>query len=246
MNIAEVKTISDIAVILQAEQERNEQFRSSVIELLTQLVKPAVEPVPTVDPYKLWADDIGNIIKLIIENTSYSNNKAVLSEAYRRMNRKYGVVFEQEKHEYYEQNGTMPENNMVLTYYIEEKNPANKGLLKSILVNIAHEEEKSVDNKLKNFPAKSIEDLDDVVIQLGGEEHAPNFVSEYRSYVAYLKRNSDINWDKYVMKYCVDEQTCLNPKNVRKMRIIRKYPELQKIAVKVFNEWVKEKFADRI
>lgn len=243
MNIAEIKGMNDIATILKEEQERNEQFRTEVIELLKRLA-----PQPTQsDPYKSWADDIGNVIQLIIDNTEYTGNKAVLSEAYRRMNKKYGIVFEQERHEYIEQNGETPRNNMELTYYIEQKNSANRGLLKSILVNMAHEEQKPKQtNKLTNYPVASIEDLDNVIMQIGGEEHAPSYVSEYRSYVAYYKKHVNVDWGKYAVRYCIDEQSYMNPKNVRTMRVIRKYSELQPDAIKQFNAWVKDKYADRI
>ena len=59
----------------------------------------------------------------------YKDKNSILHEAYSRIRNEYGIVYEQEKKEYYNDTGKSPTSTLELQWYIEQTKPACKNLL---------------------------------------------------------------------------------------------------------------------
>ena len=76
----------------------------------------------------------------VMSQCSVSNSlvASTLRLAYQKMNKCYGIVWEQERKEFVEHYGSQPDNTMQIAYYLEKKNPAHKNLLASCVYDVAH------------------------------------------------------------------------------------------------------------
>lgn len=242
--------MEDLLKAFKEEQKRNEEFRNEVIALLRKMAKVEIKVTDTKpsyvtnDAFENWKNDISTEVKEVLKASNFKNNKAVLSEAYRKMTKNYGIVFAQEQKDFITENGVQPSSNLELCYYIEQKNKACKGLLKSILGNMKNNGVKSK-AVLTNYPCKTIKDLDSVVYQLSSEEErSHNCVHTYNNFLIYMKKNTNIDWEKYNYKYRVNHMI-FKEKRIQKMTIIREFPELSSSAVKLFNEHVRLKYGEK-
>lgn len=109
----------------------------------------------------------------VMSQCSVSNSlvASTLRLAYQKMNKCYGIVWEQERKEFVEHYGSQPDNTMQIAYYLEKKKPAHKNLLASCVYDVAHSyyteedvEKPSKDSKNENSKPIPTETLVDYKI----------------------------------------------------------------------------------
>lgn len=76
--------------------------------------------------------------KVLTVDRSYKTTNEVLHKAYELLRKEYGVVWEQEKKEFYNINGRTPVSTLELQYWIETTKPTYKNLLTAKLDTLYH------------------------------------------------------------------------------------------------------------
>lgn len=95
--------------------------------------------------FRSWKADIMRFAnKVVSMNKSYKTTNAVLSEAYTLLRNQYGVVWEQEKREFFEVNQRQPVSTLELQFWIETTKPTYKNLLVAKLDTLCHKDERKV------------------------------------------------------------------------------------------------------
>lgn len=131
--------------ILQREKNKNNHLYTDLTaEKAREMFKDEFEKSPDLvaaeeNHYDIWRKYISGLTKKIVKmNSKYKSEAGVLTKAYSKMTGTYGIVFEQERKEFKEQNsGAVPEDNLELIYWMELKNKCTKNLLGSILYDMA-------------------------------------------------------------------------------------------------------------
>lgn len=76
--------------------------------------------------------------KVLTVDKTYKTTNEVLHKAYELLRKEYGVVWEQEKKEFYNINGRTPVSTLELQYWIETTKPTYKNLLTAKLDTLCH------------------------------------------------------------------------------------------------------------
>ena len=76
--------------------------------------------------------------KVLAVDKTYKTTNEVLHKAYELLRKEYGVVWEQEKKEFYNINGRTPVSTLELQYWIETTKPTYKNLLTAKLDTLCH------------------------------------------------------------------------------------------------------------
>lgn len=83
--------------------------------------------------FKKEIRDLANAV--LVKNNKYKSTNDVLSAAYKSLRDRYGIVWEQEEKEFYEEVGRKPESTIELQWWIEHK-PYYQDLLKNRLIDM--------------------------------------------------------------------------------------------------------------
>lgn len=95
--------------------------------------------------YYEWKKGINRAADLIVElNGKYKNKNQVFAECYKLLTKEYGIVWDQEKKEFYKENKRGPVNTLELAFYIETKSHVNRNLVISKLNTLYGEEKKEL------------------------------------------------------------------------------------------------------
>lgn len=82
------------------------------------------------DDFKAWKKKMSEAAnKVLSKHSKYKSTNDVFHEAYKLLRKDYGVVWEQEQKEYYEQYGYSAPSTLSLQYWIETTKPEYKNLL---------------------------------------------------------------------------------------------------------------------
>ena len=157
--------------------------------------------------------------------------------AYQKMNKCYGIVWEQERKEFVEHYGSQPDNTMQIAYYLEKKNPAHKNLLASCVYDVAHsyytEEDEieeniasekesqsqittvsaSVSADVDDYQVSSINDISNKIVMLAKTKQLDDKVLLSRFYNR-VKSDSQIRYNRlckdYKRKYNIGRDEIVN------------------------------------
>ena len=129
-------------------REENAELREMVKDLINLAVRlPAEKPAapkPVCEGNLSYTDFKKQINKgvediIAFHHPKYKDKNSILREAYERIRRDYGIVYEQEKKEFFEEMGRSATGTLELQWYIESVNPACRNLLISKLNSIYNE-----------------------------------------------------------------------------------------------------------
>lgn len=105
----------------------------------------SIEKIPGINMesvygYEEWKREINKAADMIVnlDSDKYKTRNNVLSDAYRLLRKEYGIVWEQEKKEFYQKMDRSPVNTLELAWYIEQR-PIYSNMLLAKLNNIYHE-----------------------------------------------------------------------------------------------------------
>lgn len=91
------------------------------------------------EDFKNWKSNTVRFAnKVLTVDRSYKTTNEVLHKAYELLRKEYGVVWEQEKKEFYDINGRTPVSTLELQYWIETTKPTYKNLLTAKLDTLCH------------------------------------------------------------------------------------------------------------
>lgn len=213
------------------------------------------EPEPqhvTQDPAREYRRQITELCNTICSQTDLTEVKEVLAYAYKTITRKYGIVWEQEKREYYNEHGIYPRSTLTM---ISESDDSKyyKGILKSILTDMAwNTKPMSVtycspsslaDDVVDNKPhlAASWSDVPDRIEFLADlrQDHSAHSMRTYAKIYALMDEHNDIDWNQYKLAY---RQSRANSGNVRisKKDIIGGCRKLQELFIEELNKQIAE------
>lgn len=136
--------------IIKQEREANKELREMLKELIHYNISTRPEPKNQPERqyltanmgYEDWKKIINEAVDKIYEVGSYIKRGDILSEAYNKLNKQYGVVWDQAKKEFYEAEKRSPVSTMELAWWIEYNNPNYKDMLISKLNTIYNETKK--------------------------------------------------------------------------------------------------------
>lgn len=93
------------------------------------------------EDFKLWKQNAVRCAnKVVSVNKTFKSTNSAFSEAFRLLRNQYGVVWEQEKKEFFEANGRSPVSTLELEYWIETTKPSHKNLLVAKLDTLCHKD----------------------------------------------------------------------------------------------------------
>ena len=109
-------------------QSKHTMARNRGKKYITRRSKPV-----KVDPteYALWCRDISDMCRV-----KGVEKGVALSTTYKLMTKRYGIVWDQLKKDYYKDNQMSAKSTLELAYYLEKKNSACKNLLIGVLSNV--------------------------------------------------------------------------------------------------------------
>lgn len=122
--------------------------------------------------YREYRDDMGDILKEIVKlDHHYRDEKAVLSDAYKKLTKQYGLCYTQYQKEFFEETGRKARSMMELFFWMEHKNPSMKNILRTKLETLLENSKKLKDEKHEkrintngvSFPPVSLEELERLV-----------------------------------------------------------------------------------
>lgn len=175
------KIIQYPGIVIDARQE--EKKKSGAIKA-TENNKEQWQIPYTISNYELeyrkYKDQFSGILKEIVKlDHHYRDDKAVLSDTYKKLTKQYGLCYTQFQKEFFEETGRKARSMMELFFWMEQKNPSLKNILRTKLETILEnsrkehneEEKKAHEGKMKNmieskhvtFPPESLEELEILV-----------------------------------------------------------------------------------
>lgn len=163
--------------------------------------------------YREYRDDMGDILKEIVKlDHHYRDEKAVLSDAYKKLTKQYGLCYTQYQKEFFEETGRKARSMMELFFWMEQKNPSLNNILRAKLETLLENSKKENDEEEKKayaekinkmikerhvvFPAESIEDLQnlvDYIFVFYKKSGTP--ASVWRKFFHQFDKDYKIDWD---------------------------------------------------
>lgn len=126
---------------IQHEREANEELRGIIKDMVASIalandnkermcnLEAMVMELANVE-YREWKKTIIDCAnKVVTKNPKYKSTSEVLSDSYKLLNKEYGVVWDQEKKEFYNIEGRSPSGTLELEWWIEMHKPQYKNLL---------------------------------------------------------------------------------------------------------------------
>ena len=193
---------------------------------------PAKKPVkvmPYMEGYEEWRDKIMATCK--------GNKKTTLKNAYRRMTKNYGIVWDQLSKQFREDYGCKARSTMELAYYLEQKNKNTKGLLACNIDAVLAESKTKVDVKANNtinfkFPATTKEEVQDAIRCIAIEKGSTGRHGYlYHSLFTYMDRVFPVDWT-----------TMCENGHKSKLDAVITNPKTKEVFYIIFNEWAEKNY----
>lgn len=142
---AQVQTFNKIMDLqnqfIQNEREANKELREIIKDMVAGVsiandnkeainnIQSIVKEMNDVD-YSAWRKKIVEACnKVVAKNAKFKSTESVLSEAYKLLRKDYGLVWEQEKKDYYQATGDANASTLKIYYWIEQTKPQYTNML---------------------------------------------------------------------------------------------------------------------
>lgn len=192
--ITELLAKSDIPVSVSAPTETSKSPKTEKGEILEKKKYIANIPLPA---FQVWKDEVFHSIT----GKPYKEQLAILEQTYKYMTKKYGIVWDQERKEYKEKYDTQNVTTLELAYELEQKNAANKNLLKTCIESVLSAD---VDEVLKkenpNFSISNVTEIDEK-IPLIARVLQKNEKSLREEYYNMVYSDSTLKWGRLLRDY---------------------------------------------
>ena len=178
------------------------------------------------------------LVNIIRINPFYDSENAVLSAAYRELQGQYGLCYDQYRKEFYEDNRRKPRSMMELLYWMENKNPALKNILRAKLDTMLENSkkleyvnaEKKINTDQVMFPPVSLEELEVLINYIWefygkGGTNAPIWHKFFNS----LDKDYKIDWEGRRSIY-KKVKGIKSSRRISKIEILRENNDLAKCA----------------
>lgn len=178
------------------------------------------------------------LVNIIRINPFYDSENAVLSAAYRELQGQYGLCYDQYRKEFYEDNRRKPRSMMELLYWMENKNPALKNILRAKLDTMLEnskkleyvDAEKKINTDQVMFPPVSLEELEVLINYIWafygkGGTNAPIWHKFFNS----LDKDYKIDWEGRRSIY-KKAKGIKSSRRISKIEILRENDDLAKCA----------------
>lgn len=196
---------------------RSEETKKSGIVKATEDNKESWQIPYTISNYELeyrkYKDSFTDILKAIVKfGRHYRDEKGVLSDAYKKLAKEYGLCYTQYQKEFYEETRRKARSMMELFFWMEQKNPSLNNILRAKLETLLENSKKENDEEEKKayaekinkmikekhvvFPAESIEDLQNLVDYIFVfYKKSGTTASVWRKFFHQFDKDYKIDWD---------------------------------------------------
>lgn len=184
--------------------------------------------------YRKYKDSFTEILKEIVKlDRHYRDEKAVLSDAYKKLTKEYGLCYVQYQKEFFEETGRKARSMMELFFWMEYKNPSMKNILRAKLDTILRNSRK-ISMKLENdistnkviFPPASEEELENLVCYIGNYyQKGTKTMWVWRKILADFDKSYKVDWEGRKTIYRKTHKF-KETKIVPKVEIIRNNPDI--------------------
>lgn len=108
--------------------------------------------------FQKWKNEVFHSIT----GKTYKEQLAILEQTYKYMTQKYGIVWDQERKEYKEKYDNQSVTTLELAYELEQKNVANKNLLKTCLESVLSADvDETLSKEDPNFSISNVTEIDE-------------------------------------------------------------------------------------